>query len=206
MSIELDQIKKAVADRQQELDTAARNKRLEDEKKQAEENRKKEQKACESQKRSDQNREVFKSVGIIKLFEEIKNSGIVKAKNEPQYKQVPKYRESIFGKRTQVGEERVKISDYEPARIEWGTENRSVTLAFNISSDKGDNYSSGYYYDDHITFALLDNGEIEFSGHIAKSRCDKYRANDKDENITKKIEKPSDIPKLIADQISKTIN
>lgn len=206
MSKEFDQIKQVINNRKQEQDTAQRNRQLEAERKRAEEERQKKQEEHESMQRSIENKKILESTGIVRLFEEIRDSGIVKSKDEPIYEIVPRYRTIFFGEKVQDGTVSVKIGDYEPARIIWGEECQIVTLAFNISEWSGDKYSYGYYYDDHISFRLTDKKEIEFIGYIDRER-QRVSSNTKDSDYTTKIiEMLSEIPDLISMQISKTIN
>jgi len=58
--------------------------------------------------------------GIKRLFEEIRDSGLVKLNNKPAYKTIPVYRQKFFGGQVFDHDEYQKQSDYTPAYITEG--------------------------------------------------------------------------------------
>lgn len=195
MTKEFEQIREAVANKQQELDIISRNRSLEEERKKDEATKIRMQEAEESKVRSNENKRIFESVGIIKLFEELRDSGIVRAENTPVYEQTPVYKQRIFGGEKQIGTKKTKISDFTPAKIVYGTENKSISLIFNIRSGFIDRYQT-YYYDDRITFSITDDKKISLN---------EYNDDTKKTEI-KVIENLTEIPQIIADKITKKMN
>lgn len=213
MTKEFENFKNILGQKQNELDIQARNaqKAKEDEtaRKQAEAR----QKQIESDQRAAENKRILENSGVVKLFEEIRDSGLVKFIYDPIYKTERKptdhYKNTFWGKKF-VGnwEERteVKVSDFEPAKIVWGYENSSISLQFNERTvNVGDNrYPSNVSYWQEIIFYSTSE-----SGHILcdckNTREVVWQYPQKPERIKTKI-KTDEIPKYIAEQISQTLN
>lgn len=139
MTKEFENFKNILGQKQNELEIQARNdqKAKDDEtvRKQAEDR----QKQIESNQRAAENKRILENSGVVKLFEEIRDSGIVKNSEDPIYRTeeetIPIYKEGFFGCKKLLHYERkkhqIKIADFAPATISWGEENRYISLSFN---------------------------------------------------------------------------
>lgn len=206
MSKEFDQIKQAVNNRKNELDTQKRFDELIEREKNERLNIEWEKKEKEGERIKVENRKVLEDSGVVKLFEEIRDSGLVKKGDKPLYEDQPAYRETLFGGRKFVGNKRVKVCEYTPAEIVWSSDCSAISLLFNEDS----------YYDgmgdpecpcsvpiyNFCTFGLNADKKMGFcadnfkSIHSDKSGCLGYGSN------LIEIEK-KDIPDHIAEVLSK---
>ena len=154
----------------------------------------------EKEKRTNNNGQILKNSGVVKLFQEIIDSGLVKMKNEPCYENRPILRDTIFGKRYFTGKKRVKISDYEPAIIKWGEECQSVSLVFNRRVERCyigscyDEWHTEVSYDS-CTFVVLPSGGIGLDKG-------KNNIDSKSEYVEIKIE---EIPQIVSEALVQRI-
>lgn len=127
----------------------------------------------ESQKRAEENMRILKESGIIGLFEEIRDSGLLKYKNEPVYKKIGAYMNTPFEKNIfyEVDDKNAKTNEYDPARIEFGFENRSVGLRFNYWYSEGGNYSSDSSGYSEILIEIGSDNQIFLKTQSDKSHC-----------------------------------
>lgn len=101
---------------------------------------------AQSEERSRVNKEILDNLGIAELFNEVIDRGLLKMIDTRVSTNVPIYKNTIFGKVIDHMEWETK-SEYEPARIEYGHENNSISLCFNSWSTEnscGDTDGSGY--------------------------------------------------------------
>lgn len=215
MTKEFENFKNILGQKQNELDIQVRNaqKAKEDEaaRKQAEDR----QKQIESNQRAAENKRILENLGIVRLFEEIRDSGLVKFKYDPTYKTERKpvnhYKNTFFGGKKIIGtwaeDTEVKVSDFEPAKIAFGTENESISLQFNERTwNQGDNQYPSYCRNwQEITFYSTTNNTLEM-GNIL---CSCQRTGDYDFESEKRVKAEIKIEKIseyIAEQISQTLN
>ena len=124
MSKEFENFKNILGQKQNELDIQARNAQKTKDDETARKQTEDRQKQIESDQRAAENKRILENSGIVKLFEEIRNSGIVKWEEGPLYKterqQVDHYKDTFLGKKF-IGNwaENIttKISDVNPAHI-----------------------------------------------------------------------------------------
>lgn len=163
MSKEFEETKNKFEQIQGELEVRAIN----DQKAKEDEIARKQEEARQAQVESDQksieNKKTLERAGVIDLFEEIRNSGLVKMSPNPVYryetKSIPIYKKGHFGSKKlshyEREEQKTKIADYESAHISWGKENRFIELRFRHI---GDTSPTPYY--SFCRIYALDDGRI----------------------------------------------
>ncbi|MDD4785509.1 MAG: hypothetical protein PHH12_03615 [Candidatus Shapirobacteria bacterium] len=164
MTKEFENIQKTVVSKRIELDTITR---ISQQNKEIEERNKKEQERANSEKRAIENRKIFEEAGVVKLFEEIRDSGLVKCNDKPIYGKESIYKKKLFGGKEQVGTKIVKLADYIPAKINWGEECGSISLLFNErKNSKIDSCEPDSYNYDCCYLEILSNKKIGISKSI----------------------------------------
>lgn len=148
MSKEFDQVQQLISAKQADLATQAQQKReMEEENRRREEKRK-----IDFEKTANENRRIFENGGVVRLFQEIIDSGIVKLDSQPP---TPINRQKISR----------KIS-YTPAIINWSEEHSFETGSSSHPrlGDETDNtavsllFNKKYVFDDtdaHFTYDSL---------------------------------------------------
>jgi hypothetical protein len=97
----------------------------------------------EKQMLLEENKARLRATGVVTLFEMLRDSGIIRFTEEP-----------IFERRTKrsfggaEGGEKVKITDYTPAKIEWDDDNLGIKIEF----------------DHKVTFGFFDTERVPGSG------------------------------------------
>lgn len=220
MSKELDQIRQSVANRQQELNTIAKNKQLEEQRILQERTLEKERLAKEKEKRSENNKNNIEKLGVINLLREIVDTKLVVWQKGPVTIKEKIYRESFFsGQKKWVGTNEKTLYNL-PARIEWGEENCGIILGFDYFEWSGSRYESGGSNYKTIGLFLPDkfdpqNPTLEACSSMADeypsewhhtSLHDGERKLKKPDNQQLKSLSINEIPSYIAQEISKTIN
>jgi len=163
-SKEFEQIKELVDLSRQEEDIMVRNRELE-------EKRKYDAKVEVILKKIKEDELILEKSGIKSLFEEIRDSGLVKYNNESVYKEVPIYKQKIFGGKILDHYENRKIKDYTPAHIyqsdpKSGLQNIlhtdykdgvvNISLVFDYSEQKRGDLGPDTYYSE-IMVAVVNN-------------------------------------------------
>lgn len=225
MTKEFENFKNILGQKQNELEIQDRNaqKAKDDEtaRKQAEDR----QKQIESDQRAAENKRILENSGIVKLLEEIRDSGIVKLSPEEVFEKRNIYRESFFSNTKKiVRQEEVKIANFCPARIIWSENNEGVGIGFNYRFRRAlDSYDTDGCSCKAIAFFLPKNNfnennckyvEAQMSEQppFYERRFDFFREKSlikwqliKDQKKITLI-KIEEIPNYIAEQISKTLN
>ena len=189
MSKEFENFKNILGQKQNELEIQARTAQKAQEDEAARKQAEARQKQIESDQRATKNRRIFEDAGVVKLFEEIRDSGLLKISTVPVYEKweevkTPKYEKNFLGGKKIIGYYEYKqgvnkITDFTPAIIEWGEENRSIRLLFDEqyvgSSGDDDRYGYDHIEYSDITLVILDNETIGgskkgFNGYNATER------------------------------------
>lgn len=123
------------------------------------------------------NKKIFEDAKVVTLFEEIRDSRLVVWSTEPVYE----YKDG----------QKIKVSDYQPAKIEWSVDNSAIYLEYNYSfrrcygiDDEGN--PNGNYSYDTIKLDLLSNGKIGEIDLI--DDCKRRKYSDKTTYIRKEKE------------------
>lgn len=211
MSKEVDTIRQAIELKRQEIDTVAKNKQLEKEKKAKEISDEIERRRQEILTNSSRNQKMFQDAGIIKLLEDIGNSGLLRYnlsdKNKPEYYFIdkPVYRSTFFSGQKFVGYQKEKVH-CEPPHIEWSGQGLMHPVEKNLHLDLD--------LHDHSRVSLVFNYESwpssgKYDESPGGSRCDSISFYIKENEIHIDDKKISEVPNMsnyLAEKISKTIN
>lgn len=208
MTIEFEKIKQAVTSKRMDLDTMVRvNQQNEDNKRRQEEYKRKEE-ISEIEKKAIENKKIFENAGVVKLFEEIRDSGIIKYNNDPLYSKGYSVKTGLFGNKNKWIDGK-EIMPYHPAEIRWGKLNfygdcdcSHISLTFNdipgfCDSDGRELGGSA----DVINLDILSNkkiGILEFVGDPNGEFIDWKRDQRKPKIIEKEIE---NIPNYITTKL-----
>jgi hypothetical protein len=170
------------------------------------------QRQVESKRRANENKKVFEESGVVRLFEDIQASGIIKYSCSPVYKierkPIEHYKNIFFGKKcTGICEEdiKIRISDFDPAHIVWGDENKDISLIWNYKYYPPESeYDWGSRFnEDKITLSILSDGTIGVIKETRKSSG--YSRGGPNCSIEKIEEKIDNIPSYIAQKIAETL-
>lgn len=170
MTKEFENFQRIFAQKQNEseIQTRATQKAQDDEVKRKQEEVR--QKQIESDQRAAENKKIFEDAGVVKLFEEIRDTGLVKSSVEPLYesKLVNKYPNSVHGPfYERIFDKSKKLNNFTPATITWGDENKFIELRFN-----GGYYGGDY---DYLRLDLLSNKRIGIIENIKDPNNNGYR-------------------------------
>lgn len=230
MSKEVDAIRQVVDLRRQSLDVAVRKKKEEENSREIRERAlaseieiKKQNVPVEAAK----NRKIFENAGIIKLLEEIMNSGTLryyldeKDKPEVYESKEPIYRKHLFSDRESLVGYRQVQKHCEPAHIEWkgtteyrmsdgndyncGSNNDQISIIFNYkwgpTKWSGDKYFGSDYDStvwDEISFTIKD-GEIYTQSKVENRKIHIY---DKPQKISEIPDMGQHLAKIISEAIN----
>lgn len=196
MTKEFEQIRQAVESKKIELDTITRVNYQNEENKRREEERIKEQKRIALEQKIAKSKKILEDSGVIKLFEEIRDTGLVKWSEEPINQQ------SDNGKETKP---------YQPAIIKFGFEDMYkhafISLQYNnryiYDNDDNEGNPCGHFTNEVLTLDVLSNGKIGEIEHKSDGKRRKYTDPDNYIVIEKEIK---NIPNYIVGKLKEGIS
>lgn len=100
-----------------------------------------------------QNEARLRATGIVDLFEQLRDSGVLRMSDKPVIERRP-----IMFLGIEIGQENIKIADYIPASVELGRDNTEVSILFDRSINKMGDVDS---YEFRVIIASLgESGEL----------------------------------------------
>ena len=111
-----------------------------------------------------QNEAMLRATGVVDLFEELRDSRVVKLSKEPVFEL--RREKGFWG----VRETKVKISDYTPASITWCLEKSEILIDFDGGGYYENSRERSGWISTHLqlTARILGNGELLINRHEMK--------------------------------------